>query len=79
MQRLLHKIKAQQFYTDLDFLSTLPNPTVNSRNQGLFKAFESFSSIFQGRFNLNDYSSKSSKFKYFSNLCETWYSMSNGF
>ena len=42
----------------------------NSRIQGLFKAFEWFSSTFQGRFNFKDFSRKPSKFKYFSSLCE---------
>ena len=48
---MLHQIKAQQFYTDSGLLSTVLSPTVNSRIQGLFKAFEWFSSIFQSGFN----------------------------
>ena len=48
---MLHQIKAQQFYTDLGLLSTVLRPTENSRIQGLFQAFELFSSTFQGRFN----------------------------
>ena len=32
-------------------LSTVPSPTENSRIQGLFKAFEWFSSTFEGKFN----------------------------
>ena len=32
--------------------STMLNPTVDSKIQGLFKAFEWFSSTFQGRFSL---------------------------
>ena len=51
VQHMLHQIKAQQFYTDLGLLSTVLSPTENSRIQGLFKAFELFSSTFQGRFN----------------------------
>ena len=35
----------------LKSLSTVLSPTENSRIQGLFKAFEWFSSTFQGRFN----------------------------
>ena len=50
---MLHQIKAQQFYTDLGLLSTVLSPTENSRIQGLFKAFELFSSTFQGRFNFS--------------------------
>ena len=44
-------MKAQQFYTDLGLLLTVLSPTENIRIQGLFKAFELFSSTFQGRFN----------------------------
>ena len=61
MQHMLHQIKAQQFYNDLGlYQSTVLQKIVefkdfsrheNSRIQGLFKAFEWFSSTFQGRFN----------------------------
>ena len=41
VQHMLHQIKAQQFYTDIDrALSTVLSPTENSKIQGLFKAFE---------------------------------------
>ena len=43
---MLHQIKAPQYYTDLG-LHTLLNPSVNGKIQGLFKAFECFSSTFQ--------------------------------
>ena len=43
-------------------LSTVLSPTQNSRIQGLFKAFEWFSSTFQGRFIFKDFSRKPSKF-----------------
>ena len=67
---MLHQIKAQQFYTDLDLLSTVLSPTENSRIQGLFKASEWFSSTFQTRFNFQGLFKKTSKFKYFSSLWE---------
>ena len=51
VQHMLHQIKAHQFYTDLGLLSTVLSPTENNKIQGLFKAFEKFSSTFQGRFN----------------------------
>ena len=51
VQHMQHQITAQQFYTDLGLLSTVLSPTENSRIQGLLKAFELFSSTFQGRFN----------------------------
>ena len=43
---MLHQIKAPQSYTDLGL-----NPPVNGKIQGLFKAFECFSSTFQGKSN----------------------------
>ena len=42
-------IKAPQFYTDLGLQSVLNTP-VNGKIQGLFKAFECFSSTLQGKF-----------------------------
>ena len=47
---MLHQIKAPQFYTDLGML----NPLANGKIQGLFKAFECFSSTFQGKFGNED-------------------------
>ena len=41
---------APQFYTDLG-LQKLINPPLNGKIQGIFKAFECFSSTFQGKFN----------------------------
>ena len=43
---MLHQLKAPQFDTE-----TLLNPAVNGKIQGLFKAFECFSSTFKGKFN----------------------------
>ena len=56
---MLHQIKAPQFYTDLGLQrqclirspKAVLNPPVNGKIQGLFKAFECFSSSFQGNFN----------------------------
>ena len=50
-------------------LSTVLSPTENRRIQGLFKAFEWFSSSFQGRLIFKDFSRKPSKFNYLSSLC----------
>ena len=47
---MLHQIKAPQFYTDLGLKKTVLNPLANGKIQGLFKAFECFSSAFQGKF-----------------------------
>ena len=45
---MLHQIKAPQFYTDL-VSKKLLNPPENGKIQGLFNAFECFSSTFQGK------------------------------
>ena len=50
MQHMLHQIKAPQFYTDLGLRKTVLNPLANGKIQGLFNAFECFSSTFQGKF-----------------------------
>ena len=49
---MLHQIKAPQSYTDLG-PKTLLNLPVNGKIQGFFKAFECFSSTFQGEFNFH--------------------------
>ena len=48
---MLHRIKVPQFYTKLSLEKTELNPPVNGKIQGLFKAFECFSSTFQGKVN----------------------------
>ena len=47
---MLHQIKAPQFYTDIGLKKPVLNPLANGKIQGLFKAFECFSSTFQGKF-----------------------------
>ena len=47
----MHQIKALQFHTNLILKKTVLNPPVKGKIQGLFKAFECFSSTFQGKFN----------------------------
>ena len=44
------------------------NPPVNGKIQGLFKAFECFSSTFQGKFNFEDSPVYSSTFQACANL-----------
>ena len=67
---MLHQIKAPQFYTDLGLQKTVLNPLANGKIQGLFKAFECFSSTFQGKFYVQDFSRQSCIFKYFQSLWE---------
>ena len=47
---MLHQIKAPQFYTDLGLKKIVLDPLANGKIQGLFKAFECFSSTFQCKF-----------------------------
>ena len=47
---MVHQIKAPQFYTDLGLQKTELNYLANGKIQGLFQAFECFSSTFQGKF-----------------------------
>ena len=49
---MLHQIKAPQFYTDSGLQKTVLNPLANGKIQGIFKAFDCFSSTFQGKFYL---------------------------
>ena len=51
VQHMLHQMKALQFYTDLGHQKPVLDPPVNGKIQGLFKAFECFSSTFQGKSN----------------------------
>ena len=41
---------APQFFTDLGLQKTVLNPLANGKIQGLFKAFECFSSTFPGKY-----------------------------
>ena len=54
------------------FQKTVFNPPVHGKIQGLFKAFECFSSSFQGKLIFKDFSRQSCIFKYFSSLCKPW-------
>ena len=50
VQHMQHQIKAPQFYTKFRSPKTSLNPPVNGKIQGLFKAFECFSSTFNAFF-----------------------------
>ena len=47
---MLHQIKAPPFYTNSGLQKTVLNPLAIGKISGLFKAFECFSSTFQGKF-----------------------------
>ena len=70
---MLHQIKAPQFYTGLGLKKTVLNSLGNGKIQGLFKAFECFSSTFLGNFIFKDFLRQSCLFKYFSSLCKPCY------
>ena len=55
------------------------NPLANGKIQGLFNAFECFSSTFKANFIFKDFSRQSCIFKYFSSLCEPWESRKKSF
>ena len=69
VQHLLHQIKAQQFYIDLDHYQ---RRSVLQKIE--FKDFSRLLSdllvLFKADFIFKDFSRKPSKFKYFSSLCE---------
>ena len=73
VQYLLHQIKSQQFYTDLDLCQQC---SVLQKIEG-FKDFSRPISDFPVHFKADlifkDLSRKSSKFKYFSGLCKPCY------
>ena len=50
LHQMLHQIKALQFYTDFGLQNKQLIPPVNGMIQGLFNAFECFSSTIQGKF-----------------------------
>ena len=62
--------KGTIIYTDLGRQKIPLNPPVKGKIQGLFKAFECFSSTFKKKKNFKDYSRQSCIFKSFSSLCE---------
>ena len=59
---------------------TMLNPPINGKIQGLLKAFECFFSAFQGKFYFQVLLQDSPVYmfyKYFSSLCEPWYTKKN--
>ena len=67
---MLHQINAQQFYTDLGLLSTVPSPTENKEFKDFSRLLSYFPLLFKADLIFKDFSRKPSKFKYFSSLCE---------
>ena len=68
---MLHQIKAQQFYTDLGLLSTVLSPKI-VEFKDFSRLLSDFPVLFKADLIFKDFSRKSSKFKYFSSLCEPY-------
>ena len=67
---MLHQIKAQQFYTDLDPYQQCWVLHKIVEFKDFSKPLIDFPVLFKADLIFKDFSSKTSKFKYFSILCE---------
>ena len=70
VQHLLHQIKAQQFYTDLDLHQQCKNLQKIEEFKDFSRPLSDFPVLFKADLIFKDFSRKPSKFKYFSSLCE---------
>ena len=73
MQHLLHQIKAQQFYTDLDLYQQCNALQKIEKFKDFSRHLSDFPVFFKAYLIFKDFSRQSSKFKYFSSLCEPCY------
>ena len=67
---VVHQIKAQQFYTDLDLYQQCSVLQKIKKIKDFSRLFSAFSVLFKADLIFKDFSRKPSKFKYFSSLCE---------
>ena len=72
MQNMLHQIKAKQFYTHLDSYQQCRVLQKIVEFKDFSRILSDFPVLFKGDLIFKDFSSKPSKFKYFSSLCEPW-------
>ena len=70
VQLLLHQIKAQQFYTDLDLYQQCKVLQKMEEFKDFSRPLSYFPVLFKADLIFKDFSRKPSKFKYFSSLCE---------
>ena len=76
VQHLLHQIKAQQFYTDLELYQQCSVLQKIEEFKAFSRPYSDFPLLFKTDLIFKDFSSsKPSKFKYFSSLCEPWLSV----
>ena len=70
VQHLLHQIKAQQFYTDLGLYQQCLVLQKIVEFKDFLRLLSDFPVLFKADSIYKDFSRKTSKFKYFSSLCE---------
>ena len=70
VQHLLHQIKAQQFYTDLDLYQQCYVLQKIEEFKDFTRHLSDFPVLFKAYLIFKDFSRKPSKFKSFSSLCE---------
>ena len=70
VQHLLHQIKVQQFYTDLDLYQKCQVLQKIEELKYLSRHLSDFPVLFKADLIFKDFSKKPSKFKYFSSLCQ---------
>ena len=70
MQLMLHQIKAQQYYNDLGLYQLYQVLQIILEFRGFSRLLSDLSVLFKVDFIFKDFSRNSSKFKYFSSLCE---------
>ena len=70
VQHLLHQIKAQQFYTDLDLYQQCEVLQKIKEFKDFSRPLSDFPVLFKADLIFKDFSRKPFKFKYFSSLCE---------
>ena len=73
---MLHQIKAHQFYNDLDPYQQCVVLQKIVELKDFSRPASDFPVLFKADLILKDFSSKPSKLKYFSSLCEPWWSLS---
>ena len=70
VQHLLHQIKAQQFYADLDLYQKCLVLQKIEEFKSFSRHLSDFPVLFKAHLFFNDFLRSPSKFKYFSSLCE---------
>ena len=72
VQHMLNQIKAQQFYSDLGLCQLCKFLQKIVEFKGFSRLLSDFPGLFKADLIFKDFSTKLSKFKYFSSLCEPY-------